>query len=270
MYCRAVGEARQAGNAQDNGRVSPVPSQGAICPCLFLFSTWDDDPSIFSPTILFQLQMTVTIQYLQSPPLTTPPHPAGYSFTVNAGANQRISVNVIGAISDILIAASPFISCSIPGTTCRRSGMMISKLDCVSTNLTLSSKPSLSKLVSLSLKPVFLQPAYPASEVNGSGNNVLEDRWRRGIPTLQASYLSLDLYSSASPPRIDVQRQRENELGKTQKWQASFITSVIEVCADSYCSHLWMLALYRAMGLDGINLEYDCYLLYGEVGGNEP
>ncbi len=41
------------------------------------------------------------------------------------------SVNVIGAVSDILIAASRFISCSIPGTTCRRWGMMISKLDCV-------------------------------------------------------------------------------------------------------------------------------------------
>ncbi|KAK0232328.1 hypothetical protein EDD85DRAFT_106446 [Armillaria nabsnona] len=87
-----------------------------------------------------------------------------YGFTVNAGANQRISINVIGAVSDILIAASPFISCSIPGTTCRRSGMMISKLDCVFEwylPITLSFNPSLSKLVSLSLKPVFLRPAYP-------------------------------------------------------------------------------------------------------------
>ncbi len=47
-----------------------------------------------------------------------------YGFTANAGANG--SVNVIGAVSDILIAASPFISCSIPGTNYRRSGIMIS------------------------------------------------------------------------------------------------------------------------------------------------
>ncbi|PBK94591.1 hypothetical protein ARMGADRAFT_1078477 [Armillaria gallica] len=74
MYCRAVGEARQAGNAQDNGRVAVLLSAQEL---------------------------------------------------ING------SINVIDAVSDILIAASPVISCSIPGTICRRSSMMISKLDCV-------------------------------------------------------------------------------------------------------------------------------------------
>ncbi|KAK0232341.1 hypothetical protein EDD85DRAFT_970789 [Armillaria nabsnona] len=215
-----------------------------------------------------------------------------YGFTVNAEANQRISINVIGAVSDILIAASPFISCSIPGTTCRRSGMVISKLDCVfewylpispsPPNLCCpNSSPYPSNLSSSGLRTpvgpnIFRTATYrvPASEVNGSGNNVLKDRRRRGGPwerrsaliarpfplcaTTPASLIarrdtsgvSMPARVIASPQHIDVQR-RENELGKTQKWQASSITSgtlrqidhpftVTEVCADSYRSHLWM------------------------------
>ncbi|PBK94581.1 hypothetical protein ARMGADRAFT_1078449 [Armillaria gallica] len=166
---------------------SPPPSQGAVYPCLYLFSTWDDDPVADDShhpvsTIPSVDHSTSSGGGMALPTLLQEMQSSG---EVDIGRYRYIelingSVNVIG-VSDILIAASRFISCSIPGTTCRRSGMMITKLDCafewyvhhrwfvneadvlskVSTNLTLSSKPSLSKLVSLFLKPVFLRPAYP-------------------------------------------------------------------------------------------------------------